>query len=168
MNNRRILQKYTGQTIQEIIAMKDTHEIDSLVRAIYLALSDKAAERLSHPERVVLAVRAMDDEVNNGGWVQFCSNPSRQYGYFLPGALDLIGCPQCALSARDAFGILEFPPQHYDAAALEEAFENLSEEGQARFDECDTRYYENEEPITASLFAYIEQNQHDSRIPYAA
>src|SRR5688500_6405705 len=105
--------------------MKDTHEVDSLGRAIYRALLNKPTASLSAPERVVVAVRVMDDEVDNGGWIQFCTNPSREYGEILPSALDSIGCPQCAAIARDVLGILEFPPHHYDDAALEQALEEL-------------------------------------------
>ncbi|MBX3437178.1 MAG: DUF4375 domain-containing protein, partial [Planctomycetaceae bacterium] len=91
--NKPFLDCYSGQTIQELIALKDSHRIDSLVLAVEQALRNKPDAELSEPERVVLAVEAMEREVNNGGYQQFFGNPSREYAGFLVRALGLIRCP---------------------------------------------------------------------------
>ena len=50
------LEGYSGQTIQQLIAMKESHRIDSLVLAIEQAVNSKAEAEISNTERVVLAV----------------------------------------------------------------------------------------------------------------
>ena len=62
--SKPFLESYGGQTIQQLIAMKDSHRIDSLVLAVEQALGSKPESELSEQERVVLAVEAMEREVN--------------------------------------------------------------------------------------------------------
>jgi hypothetical protein len=71
-----------GQTIQQLIAMRDSHRVDSLVLAVEQALASKSEAELSEPERVILAVEAMEREVNNGCYEQFLGN-SREFTVFL-------------------------------------------------------------------------------------
>ena len=61
--SKPFLENYGGQTIQQLIAMKDSHRIDSLVLAVEQALGSKPEGELSEPERVVLAVEAMEREL---------------------------------------------------------------------------------------------------------
>jgi len=77
--SKTFLEGYGGQAIAQLIAMKDSHRVDSLVLAVEQALGGKRAEDLSEPERVVLAVEAMEREVNNGGYEQFFFNSSREF-----------------------------------------------------------------------------------------
>ncbi len=84
MSQLPFLQKYEGQTINEIIALRGRYRDDSLVLAIESALIkregwfDLDSERiervilsLTEAERVVMAIEAMEREVNNGGYGQF-------------------------------------------------------------------------------------------------
>jgi len=51
--------------------MEDGYRVDSLVLAMESALDAKDRRTLSPEERVVLAVEALEREVNNGGYDQF-------------------------------------------------------------------------------------------------
>ena len=62
------LDAYGGQTTDELIALESEYRIDSLVLAFEAALDAKAEH--SKQERVVLAVEAVEREVNNGGFTQ--------------------------------------------------------------------------------------------------
>jgi hypothetical protein len=161
------LESYGGQTIQQLIAMKDSHRIDSLVLAVEQALGSKPEPELSEPERVVLAVEAMEREVNNGGYHQFFGNSSREFTGFLVRALELIGCPKCAAISADAIAVLELPEQ-FDADTVERAACELSDESREKLGECDSRYYANNESIEQRLFAYIEEHQDEIQIPHVA
>jgi len=147
--------------------MKDSHRIDSLVLAVEQALGNKPETELSEPERVVLAVEAMEREVNNGGYGQFFTNSSGEFTGFLVRALELIGCPKVAAISADAIAVLELPEQFY-AHTVERFASHLSDEGAARLDECDSRYYANDESIELRLFSYIEEHQHEIQIPHVA
>jgi len=92
--SKPFLESYGGQTIQQLIAMKDSHRIDSLVLAVEQALGSKPETELSEPERVVLTVEAMEREVNNGGYQQFFTNSSREFTGFLVRALGAYWLPE--------------------------------------------------------------------------
>ena len=164
--SKAFLESYGGQTIQQLIAMKDSHRIDSLVLAVEQALGDKPDAELSEPERIVLAVEAMEREVNNGGYDQFFINSSKFTG-FLVRALELIDCPKVAAISADAIALLQLPEQ-FDADAVERAVLELSDDSrEEKLGVCDSRYYANDENIEQSLFAYIEQHQDKIKIPRA-
>jgi hypothetical protein len=165
--SKPFLESYEGQTIQQLIALKESHRIDSLVLAVEQALGDKPMTELSEPERVVLAIEAMEREVNNGGYHQFFINSSREYTGFLVRALELIDCPKTAAISADAIAVLQLPAVP-DADAIERAALGLSEDGVDKLGECDSRYFETGESIEESLFAYIERNQDEIQIPHAA
>lgn len=138
------LESYGGQTIQQLIAMKDRYRIDSLVLAVEQALGSKAAADLTEAERVVLAVEGLEREVNNGGYHQFFLNSSGEFTGFIVRALELIACPKVAAITAEAIA---------------------SQQERDKLDACDSRYYENDENIAERLFAYIEQHQQEIRIP---
>jgi hypothetical protein len=161
------LDSYTGQTIQQLIATKETHRIDSLVLAVEQALSGKPEAELSEPERVVLAVEAMEREVNNGGYQQFFGNSSRKFTGFLVRALELIGCRKVAAISADAIAVLQWPEQ-FDSDIVEQIELGLSDDARGKLDDCDSRYYANDENIEQRLFDYVEKHQHEIQIPFVS
>ena len=159
------LNAYDGQSIQELIAMKGSHRIDSLVLAVEQALFSKSEPELSEAERVVLAVEALEREVNNGGYHQFFINSSHVHTAFIVQALELIGCPKVAAITADAIAVLSLPPQ-YEPGTVEQVALELSDDKRDMLGECDSRYYESDEPIADRLFAFIEQHQQEIHIPH--
>jgi Domain of unknown function (DUF4375) len=154
------LDGYSGETVDELIALEGKFRTDSLVLAIEQAIDQKAAreggEKLSDEEFVVLAIEAMEREVNNGGWHQFFGNT----GLFAPvivDALERIGCPKTANIAQKAVAIVEKAP------LTEQEIENLTWENnkmrQEMLNECDNLYFERPENIEESLFAFIKANR---------
>lgn len=159
----KFLEGYGGQTIAQLIAMKDHYRIDSLVLAVEQALGGRPEDELTEPERVVLAVEAMEREVNNGGYDQFFINSSRTYAGTLVRALMLIGCPKAAAISADAIAVLAVPNAG-DRNAVREAAFDLSDAGTHLLHACDARYYANDENIAQQLFAYIEAHQLEIRL----
>jgi hypothetical protein len=153
------LDGYCGQTVDELIALESEYRIDSLILAFEQALDQKWArdvEKLSEEEFVVLAIEAMEREVNNGGWGQFFVNT----GHFAPvivDALQRIRCPKTAKIAEKAVKIVEKDP------ITEEQIENGTwEENEKRQDglsKCDDLYFERPENIEESLFAFVKANR---------
>lgn len=160
------LDRYSGQTLQQLIAMKSSHRIDSLVLAVEQALLQKTDTALTEPEHVVIAVEAMEREVNNGGYGQLFLNSPQESTGFLVRALELIGCPKVAAISADAIAILKLPVG-FDANTVERVAAELSDEALGKLGECDSRYYANDESIDERLFAYIEAHQDEIRIPVA-
>src|SRR5271155_1269179 len=91
---------YAGQDTAEILACKGTHRIDSLLHALEQAIQlrqDRNPEAATTPEEhTLLAIMALEREVNNGGYRQFFVNSSCQYALTVVPALESIGCDATA------------------------------------------------------------------------
>ncbi|HUA62724.1 MAG TPA: DUF4375 domain-containing protein [Verrucomicrobiae bacterium] len=134
---------YTGQASSEILACKETHRIDSLLCALEWGIRAKAEtigeERLTKEERVVLAVMALEREVNNGGYSQFFSNSSRRFKPIVAEALRRIGCDDVARITERAIGA-------------------AGSERKTILEACDQEFYKIG-GIEDKLFGFVEANQ---------
>jgi hypothetical protein len=72
---------YSGEAASELIACKNSHRIDSLLCAFEEGIQNKREQQgsVTDEERLVLAVMALEREVNNGGHRQFFVNSSREF-----------------------------------------------------------------------------------------
>jgi hypothetical protein len=154
------LDRYSGQTVDELIAIEGKYRIDSLVLAFEQAIDQKWAreggERIADQEFVILAIEAMEREVKNGGWAQFFANTG-EFGPVIVNALQRIRCPKTAKIAEKAVKIVEKAP------ITEEEIENgtweENEQRQTALGGCDNMYFERPENIEESLFAFIKANR---------
>ena len=64
---------YDGETAAEIVALKGSHNISSLLFAFEEGIQNKEKQQgtITKEEQTVLAVMALQREVNNGGHWQF-------------------------------------------------------------------------------------------------
>lgn len=156
------LDGYSGQAVDELIALEGKYRTDSLVTAFEQAIDEKSDRdgsyaKLSDEELIVLAIEAMEREVNNGGFDQFFVNNSRQFAPILVDALRRIGCPKTAKIAQKAAKIVGKSP------ITEEEIENgtweENEKRQEALNACDNLYFEAPEDIAESLFAFIKKNR---------
>ena len=152
---------YSGQTVDQLLALEGTHRIDSLVSAFEQALEQKAAregtQSLTDEERVVLAVEALEREVNNDGYVGFFENSSREFTLLIAHALRRIGCPRTADITEKAVQALGLP--QLTTEAVEEAMYSDDAERDELLAQCDAQYYQSPENIEEQLFAFIKANR---------
>lgn len=162
MAGGRWLEGYGGETTQQLLQLEGECRIDSLVVAFEEALQGKAGP-LSHPERCLLAVEALEREVNNGGYGQFFTNSSCEFVDVIEEALRLIGCPRTADITRDAIAALGIAPplDGEKAAAAVLAGQGSVADALAA---CDDRYFGNDEPIADRLFAWIKEDPSRIRV----
>lgn len=84
------LDGYSGESVDELIVLEGKYRRGSLVLAFEQAMAQKAArageDSLTADERTILAVEALEREVNNGGYGQFFLN-SREYASIIVDAL---------------------------------------------------------------------------------
>jgi hypothetical protein len=153
---RKFLESYSGQSTEQLVALAVDYRVDSLVLAFEQALDQKRAKgrKLSQPEIDILAVQAMEREVNNGGYHQFFVNSSKEHAAGLPASLERIGCPIAAKIASDSLGVLNIEGVVTDAK-IAAALKRLGGKVPAVFGGLDERYFKNQEPIADRLFAYI-------------
>jgi hypothetical protein len=156
----KFLKNYSGQTVDQLLSLEGEYRIDSIVLTFENALLQKSARdgepAVSAEERIVLAVEALEREVNNGGYIQFFENSSRRFAPVVVQALASIGCPKTAAITQKAIDALHLPSLTVEAidAAMEDA-----EESEEALNECDNSYYDAGEDIAAQLFAFIKNNK---------
>ena len=160
------LKGYSGQTTDQLLALEENYRVDSIVLAFEEALLHKSTPDLTREEQYVLAVEALEREVNNGGYLQFFTNASAQAA-IIETALRAIDCPVTAQVTHDAIATLEleedFTPEDVEAAA-EDADESVREV----LEECDNRYFDDGEPIADRLFDWIRKNRKSIRVGYVS
>jgi hypothetical protein len=145
VNALPFLAGYSGESVDELLAYEGRYRIDSIVLAFEQAIQQRSARlksECSDEERVVLAVEALERDVNNDGYDGFL----RYSAAFVPvivAALERIGCLGVARITRDAI-----------AAGLSGSLESL-----------DQAYYRNPEDIEGRLFAFIAANRERFVLP---
>ena len=161
MADLKWLDSYSGQTIEELLEMAGEYRIDSLVVAMEQALQQKVAQggeqELSDEERIILAVEALEREVNNGGYIQFFTNASGEYAPIIVEALLHIDCPETARITQiaiESLGLLDTSPE-----VLEAACEADNEARDEELEECDGLYFGAGEDVAGQLFEFVRANQ---------
>ena len=154
------LDGYSGQTVDQLLALASEYRTDSLVLAFEQAIDQKAArdgeQALSDEECTVLAVEALEREVNNGGYSQFFLNSAE----FAPSIIERllhVGCPRTAKTAQAAVAALHV--SEVTVEAIRTAAEEDNEERAIEIASCDERYYESGEPIADKLLDFIKANR---------
>ena len=154
------LEVYSGQTVDELLSLEGEYRIDSIVVAFYQAVDQKAAregdDALNPEERIIVAIEALEAEVNNGGYAQFFLNSSREYAPTIVQALARIGCPITAAITQRAIDALHLPSLTDEAIETAMANDEVSEDD---LNECDDSYYKSGEDIAGQLFAFIKKNK---------
>jgi len=154
------LREYSGQTVEQLLALEGEYRIDSLVVVFQQAVDQKAAregdDALNPEERIIVAIEALEAEVNNGGYAQFFLNSSREYAPTIVQALVRIGCPITAEITQRAIDALHLPSLTGEAIEAAMADDEVSEDD---LNECDDSYYKSGEDIAGQLFAFIKKNK---------
>lgn len=157
MQKLPFLYDHGGRSTDELLALEGQYRIDSLVSVFEVALMEKTQP--SEPERVVLAVEAIEREVNNGGFNQFFFNSSREHAYFAPFALRAIGAPRTAELVERAIYLVA-GDEVLDADTLQTKAADSDDQLDEQLYELDKIYYQGEEePLADKLFEYIKRNR---------
>ena len=149
---------YSGETTTELLAYPARGQCDSLVRAFEEGLRRKVSRTgqraLSQEERTILAVRALDREVNNGGYHQFFCNSSKRFAPEIVQSLSRIGCRRTAKITQRAINALRAAP--LTVARIEAAMRKTNEERDRELERCDERFYRTPQGIPCRLYAFIK------------
>ena len=138
MSEKEWLEGPGGRSVDQLIELAATLRIDSIVVAIEEALMAKP--QLSSSENVVLAVEAMEREVNNGGFRQFFVNSSNEFAPMLVSASGRIGAPNTAGVAKRAVLALWASPER-TAERFEAAVLSANESTLVELNACDEAYH---------------------------
>ena len=158
MSELRWLPEYSGETTSELIALERAFRKDSVIAAFEQALEEKAHRiggigLLTGEERVVLAVVALEREVNNGGYDQFLLNTNGELVEEADGALERIGRGDLARLTRRAIDIAK---SHVRSQADLPSADGV---------EADSEYYQVAGDLAEPLFEFIKQIQERIILP---
>jgi len=160
MGELKWLDKYSGESLEELVAWEGKYRVDSLVLAFEQGVREKVArvgaDKLSEEERVILAVEALEREVNNGGYDQFFVNTA-EFVPLVVDALNRVGCPEVAALTQEAIDILGMEGR-VTVEVIEQLMEEESDERDDRLNKCDRRYYKEAGDLAGKLFEFIKRN----------
>lgn len=165
----KFLDRYSGQSVDELLALSKEYRIDSIVLAFEQALLQGPGELVlaeyHEAELAILAVESLEREVNNGGYHQFFLN-TPEYAEHIVGALRRIDCPETAKLTQKAIDLLRLPGPPTTSNVTEVLQADAERKLVDILDrECDDPYYAGTEPIADRLLAYIAANRKHIRIP---
>jgi hypothetical protein len=149
-----------GKSVDELLALTNGNEID-FIQALEMAIEQKServgVDDLTEEEIIVLAIEALEREVNNGGYSQFFVNSSREYTPIIVHALLRIGCPKTAEITKSAIAAAGF--QGLAPMALAEVLNTYSGAVNQELDGCDQLYYSSGENILGKLIDFVNVNK---------
>jgi Domain of unknown function (DUF4375) len=158
----KCLDRYSGESTDALIALENEYRLDSIVLAFEKALDQKAArsgiDSLTAEEHVILAVEALEREVNNGGYSQFFFN-SNEYAPIIVDALQRIGCPEAARLTKRAIDIVGVDPTPPRSHSYQNAIAERTPEQDAALGRCDTEYYRVVGDLAGPLFQFIKSER---------
>jgi len=160
MPELEFLTQYTGESAEALLKYEGRYRTDSLLLAFDEALQAKQQrhEALSSQEMTVLAVGALEREVNSGGYDQFFRHSSNECAPDIVEALERIGCRTNAAIARRAIKALGIQGA-LTPAALEHVFQTDSDRRDAALSDCDDAHWATKEDVPGSLFRFIKVNR---------
>ena len=153
---------YSGQSTEELIALYGIFRTDSIVLAFEQALDQKAYRlgdsALSAEEVVILAIEALEREVNNGGYKQFFTNSSKEYASVIVDALNRIGCTQVAELTSKAINALAIDGA-LTVDAIDHVMRSEHEERTAKLSKCDGQHFHLRTDLAETLFEFIKSTR---------
>jgi hypothetical protein len=159
------LYRYSGQTVDQLLSLEGKCPIDHLVLHFEEAIAERARHdqrSLTDVEQVVLAVEALEREVNNGGYHQFFTNSSREFAATIVASLQRIGCEKAAKLTQKAIDALDL--LDLSAESIGSVITTDNKNRVKKLQHCDDAYYRNAEPIAERLFAFIKANKEKIRL----
>jgi hypothetical protein len=161
------LDGYSGHTTADLLALEGRYRTDSIVVAFEEGIGKKAArvgiERLTSAERIVLAVEAVEREVNSGGYLGLFS--------WLPEHVPLV---VSSLQAIDRGDVADLTRRAIDALgisgpitedAVKSAVEDEDDDRDELLDAIDTEYFALEGDLAEPVLTYIRANRDQITLP---
>lgn len=143
--------------ILELVELDKEYRIDSLISAVeeVIQKKERTGKKLCEEEVLVLAIEAMEQEVNNGGFAQFFANDSWIFASSIGDYLQRIRAVETSELAKRAVKVLDVS----DLTQKDEIDAALENGGVLeKLEELDGRYFEASENIERLLFDFIKEN----------
>jgi len=149
--------------VAEIVKLEGSFLAASLVAAVdaVLAAKSKTGAAMNEAQSTVLAVEALEREVNNGGFAKFFGSSSWNHVPFLVKSLERVGSREAVRLAKEAVALLKIPAAaHDDPAALFSCIQAslARHEVEIRLNDLDSDFYVLEEDLPKLVWNYVKKN----------
>lgn len=165
MTNLEWFESHSGETAEQLLSLEGKYRTDSLVVAFEQAIGQKAVregeDKLSNEERAVLAIEALEREVNNGGYSQFFLN-APEFAAIIVDSLVAIDCLKTAEITRRATRALEL--SNLGASEVSTVMAGENEGIEEKLNECDAAYYDAGEDIAGQVLTFIKDRRSQFRL----
>jgi len=156
--------KEFGATIPVILSHRSEEEDINLAYSIGFQIMEKidnsGIENLSNEEKRFYAVYELDNEVNNGGYLQYFDNSSGDLAYLIIKALKSINSNTVLEITKKAIGIYGKVPSRNQEERMNEISTMTNDYENDLWDECDSFFYKiDDENIASLLLDYVESNK---------
>ncbi len=152
-----------GLGVAEIVSLEGQYRLDSLVAAVDAALSVKEASgaALNEEQRTILAVEALERDVNNGGFAHFFGDASWKHVPVLVKSLERVGSKEALGLVKEAVSLLKLSSAILNDPA--QLFETIhaalaKHEVEIRLNDLDSDYYVVEEDLGKLVWNYAKKN----------
>lgn len=149
------LERYDGQSTEELLKLSRTHRAESLALAFSDALSEQGVTRpLNREESLVLLAVRFGRETASGGYAQWLHNASRDEALDTVSALRALDCPKAADLTQEAVDVVG-ADRLRDPLSLDLRLNDLSV--RRHLQECDGILAGNDEVLAARLLHWIAE-----------
>ncbi len=152
---------YSGEQPEELFSYPPRGQYDVLVQAFREGIQRKAAQKgeraLTIQEHAVLAVTALFEEVNNGGYDQFFRNRSRKFGPIIVNSLMQIGL----LGTGQNNAGRQSMPFIFMLSTCVPSMLPWRKERRAgrRLEECDRSFYKTQRGAARKIYLFLKANR---------
>ncbi len=118
-------------------------------------------EKLNESQKTVLFVENLEREINNGGFNQFFFNSSGDFTHETINALKTIKAFKTADIVTKSISV--WPNQNVpkDRAKRQDILEEIEEQANPIWNECDEEFYKYQDNIVTLLLDYVKSNKTD-------
>jgi hypothetical protein len=152
---------YSGEQPEELFSYPPRGQYDVLVQAFREGIQRKAAQKgeraLTTQEHAVLAVTALFEEVNNGGYDQFFRNRSRKFLPIIVNSLMQIGLLAQAKITQKTVGTLGL--RSISVPGIKAAMAKEINERDDVLEECDRSFYKTQRGAARKIYLFLKANR---------
>ena len=161
--------KSYGTSIPAILSHRGEVDDLNLAYSIGFQLMEKAEkygiDSLSEKEKYFYAIYELDNEINNGGYLQYFDNSSGDLAYLILDALRSIGSNKALKITEEALDIYGRAPSKDKEDRMKEIARITKNYEDNLWEKCDSRFYDIEdENIGILLIEYVEANQNNFKL----
>ena len=154
-----------GKTTEQILGRESTHEPATIIGALVYRLRAKPLEKLSLVEKKLLAVYALKEEVDNGGFNQYFTGAVGDGSALALQAFREMQAAQLTKTMQKALSVFPAAKPPADQAKRVKLVEGMKRRAQGVWGVCDDEFYLREEGLAEVALAYVKKNRAQIVLP---